>query len=72
MISGEAVASSSRKQPLVTLSTKEAQFVVTSGGACQAIWMRRILKEIGQSQIEESKLMCDNTSTIKLSKRRND
>ena len=30
--------------------------------------MRRILIEIGHSQIEGTKLMCDNTSTIKLSK----
>ena len=30
--------------------------------------MRRTFKEIDHSQIEETKLMCDNTSTIKLSK----
>ena len=30
--------------------------------------MRRILIEIGHSQIKGTKLMCDNTSTIKLSK----
>ena len=30
--------------------------------------MRRILKESSHSQIEETKLMCGNTSTIKLSK----
>ena len=30
--------------------------------------MKRILKEIGHSQIEGTKLMCDNTWTIKLSK----
>lgn len=30
--------------------------------------MRRILKEIGHEQIGEMVLLCDNTSTIKLSK----
>ena len=68
MMSGGAVAWSSHKQPIVTLSTTEAEFVAASACACQAIWMRMILKEIGHSQIEGTKLMCDNTSTIKLSK----
>jgi len=68
MMSGGAVAWSSRKQPIVTLSTIEAEFVVVAACACQAIWMRRILKEIGHSQTEGTKLMFDNASTIKLSK----
>ena len=67
-MSGGVVSWSSRKQPIVTLSTTEAEFVAASACACQAIWMRMILKEIGHSQIEGTKLMCDNTSTIKLSK----
>ena len=67
MISRGAVAWSSRKQPIVTLSTTEAEFVTASACACQAVWMS-ILKEIGHCQIEGTKLMCDNTSIIKLSK----
>jgi len=42
-----AVSWSSRKQPLVTLSTTEAKFVVAANCACQTIWMRRILEKIG-------------------------
>jgi hypothetical protein len=41
-----AVAWSSRKQPLVTLSTTEAEFVAAANCACQTIWMRRILEKI--------------------------
>jgi len=68
LMSGGVVAWSSRKQPIVTLSTTEAEYVATTTCACQAIWMKRILKEIGHEQDEEMILFCDNTSTTKLSK----
>ena len=68
MMSGGEIAWSFRKQPIITLSTTEAEFVAAAACACQAIWMTRILKEIGHVQAAGTKLMCDNSSTIKLSK----
>ncbi|XP_055830802.1 secreted RxLR effector protein 161-like [Solanum dulcamara] len=67
MMCGSAVTWSSRKQPIVTLSAMEA-FVAAAACACQAIWMRRVLKEISHIQVEGTMLLCDNASTIKLSK----
>ena len=46
-MSGGAVAWSSRKQPIVTLSTTVAKFVVVIACAYQAVWRKRMLKEIG-------------------------
>ncbi|RVW80046.1 Retrovirus-related Pol polyprotein from transposon TNT 1-94 [Vitis vinifera] len=47
MLSSEAVSWSSKKQPVVSLSTTEAEFIATTSCACQAIWLRKI---IGRSQ----------------------
>lgn len=68
MLGGGAVSWVSKKQPIVTLSTTEAEFVSAAYGACQAVWLRNILLEIGFQQEEGTVLFCDNSSTIKLSK----
>lgn len=67
MWSEGAVSWSSRKQPIVTLSTTEAEFVAAAACACQAVWMRRILEKLSHSQTSTI-VLCDNSSTIKLSK----
>ena len=68
MMSGGAISCSFRKQPIITLSTTEVEFFATAACACQAIWMRRILKEIGHVKAAGTKLICVNSSTTKLSK----
>ena len=68
LLSSGAVAWSSKKQPIVTLSTTEAEFVAASSCACQSVWMRGILEQLGHEQSKCTDMFCDNTSTIKLSK----
>ncbi len=68
LMNSGAIAWSSKKQPIVTLSTTEAEFVAAAGCASQAMWMQRILKELGHDQKDSITMMCDNSSTIKLSK----
>ena len=50
------------------MSSTEAEFVVATTCACQAIWLRRILEELKFKQSEATIVFCDNNSTIKLSK----
>jgi hypothetical protein len=41
---------------------------VAASYACQCVWMRRVLEKIGLSQSKCTDILCDNSSTIKLSK----
>jgi hypothetical protein len=68
MMGSGAVSWSSRKQPIVTLSTTEAEFIAAAHCVCQGIWLKRILECIGLEQRKCLTVLCDNSSTIKLSK----
>ena len=58
----------SKKQPIVALSTAEAEYVAATAAACLAIWMRRMLRSLCQEQAKETMIFCDNSSAIALSK----
>ena len=62
-----AISWSSRKQKIVTLSNTKAEFIASIAYACQAIWLRKILKELQFKQKGATIIFCDNNSAIKLS-----
>lgn len=68
LLSSGAVTWSSKKQPVVTLSTTEAEFIAAASCTCQSVWMRRILEKLRHEQSECTDVFCDNSSEIKLSK----
>ncbi|KAL0436856.1 UNVERIFIED_CONTAM: protein NRT1/ PTR FAMILY 2.7 [Sesamum radiatum] len=63
-----AISWCSRKQPIVTLSTCESEYVATTAGTCHAIWLRRLLSELYFAQDRATKIMVDNKSAIALAK----
>ena len=68
LMGSSVVSWCSKKQSIVTLLTTEAEFVAVAVCACQGVWMKRILKELRHSNKGCTTIMCDNSSTIKLSK----
>ncbi|KAJ8631403.1 hypothetical protein MRB53_024726 [Persea americana] len=49
LLSSGAVSWSSKKQPVVTLSTTEAEFIAAASCACQAVWLRRMLEQLNHA-----------------------
>lgn len=68
LIGGSAVAWCSKKQHSVALSSTEAEYISATGATCQAIWLRRILKDLGIVQDHPTTVYCDSKSAINLSK----
>ena len=56
----------SHKQPLVTLSSCEAELTATIDATCDIIWYRNILNSLGYTQDKPTTLYGDNASTITL------
>ena len=62
------IAWGSKKQATVALSSTEAEYVAATTAACQAIWLRRLLKDLNQQQVQATRVFCDNVSAVALTK----
>eukprot|EP00253_Pinus_taeda_P028228 PITA_28228 len=63
-----AISWASKKQPVVSLSTAKAKYVAATAAACQAVWLRRVLRDLCHEQENGTTIYCDNSSAIALSK----
>ncbi|KAK4394763.1 Retrovirus-related Pol polyprotein from transposon RE1 [Sesamum angolense] len=58
----------SKKQATVAQSSAEAEYIAAAATSNQAIWLRRILEDIGDKQEEPTTIYCDNKSAIAITK----
>ena len=58
----------SRLQPVVTLSTTEAEYISATAAAQEILWLRNLFKEIGYEVEGASSLYLDNQSAIAVSR----
>ena len=58
----------SRKQSCVAVSTTEAKYVASCSARCEVVWLRKLLSDLFDLQMDATCIYCDNQSCIKLSK----
>jgi hypothetical protein len=67
-LGGSPVSWCWRKEPVVALSSCEAEYIVASLCSCQAVWLMNLMDEIGSEKCEVVTLRIDNISAINLAK----
>jgi hypothetical protein len=68
MLGNGAISWNSKRQPTIALSTTEAEYMATSQGIKEAIWLRQLLEDVGFVQENATKMECDNQGCIALAK----
>ena len=63
-----AISWISKKQPTVALSSTEAEYRAAAVAACEAVWLKRLLKDFNELVNKPILIHCDNLSSIQLAK----
>ena len=59
-----AICWNAKKQEVVAQSTADAEYISMVAAANQAIWLNKVLADLGQIQNSSTELYCDNKSAI--------
>ena len=51
----------------MSLSTAEAEYVAACSASCEAVWLRKLLSDLFDLQLDATSIYCDNQSCVKLS-----
>ncbi|GKE75717.1 putative RNA-directed DNA polymerase [Tanacetum coccineum] len=67
LVGGNLVTWRSKKQKVVSLSSAEAEFRGIAKGLAEALWIRKLVSEIGFPPRGSTQIMCDNKAAIQIS-----
>ena len=51
----------------MALSTAEVEYVAACSASCEAVWLRKLLSNLFDLQLDATYIYCDNQSCMKLS-----
>ena len=51
----------------MSLSTTEVEYVAACLASCEAVWLRKLLSDLCDLQLDATCIYCDNQSCVKLS-----
>ncbi len=71
MLYGNVITWASKLQPIVTLSTCEAEYVALCFACCEGVWIKNLLDSLGLKEATQSaiKLMGDNQGSLILAEK---
>ncbi|KAG8484252.1 hypothetical protein CXB51_023902 [Gossypium anomalum] len=61
-----AISWCSKKQPIVTLSSTEAEYIAATMAALDCVWLKLLMKDIRCAVDSPVQIYCDNQSAVKL------
>ena len=68
LMSGTPISWYSKKQPIVTLCTAEAEYVALSTATQEAVWIRKLLSDFSVSQSQATTITEDDQGAICLAR----
>ena len=68
VMSGATISWSSRKQPTVSLSTAEAEYVALNAATQEAVWLQRLLEDLNDKLYKPTLIMGDNQGAIAIAR----
>ncbi|XP_073422172.1 uncharacterized protein [Dendrobates tinctorius] len=63
-LSGRPTSWTSKKQSIVMLSSTEAEYVAAAHASQEVLWLRQLLTDLGQTQLEPTKINKDNQGCL--------
>jgi hypothetical protein len=67
-LGGNIVTWTSQKQRVVSLSSCESEYIAAATGACQGVWLSRLLGDLTCTEVKKFKLLIDSKYAQELSK----